>query len=315
MKPPVKRTPQPELTIVVPFLNEEEVLKHFYEEVSDVVDALQVETEFLFIDDGSVDDSVSVLRKLKQEDSRIRILVLSRNFGKEAALTCGLEHARGEAVIPMDADLQDPPALIGEMLEKWRKGYEVVNAQRVNRSTDSWAKRMTANGFYQIINWFSDVKLPVNVGDFRLLDRKVVEVLKSLPERRRFMKGLFAWVGFKTATVEYARPERPRGKTKFNGWRLWNFALEGITSFSSMPLRIWAYVGLGISLVAFSYGLFLLIRTLATGVDVPGYASLFLAIVFFGGLQLMSMGLLGEYIGRIFTETKQRPIYVVREEI
>jgi len=304
----------PELSLVVPLLNEEEALPALHAALARLADGLRVDAEFLFVDDGSTDRSLEVLRRLKRADARVRVVSLSRNFGKEAALSCGLDHARGRAVVPLDADLQDPPELVGPMLDLWRQGHDVVNARRADRRSDGPLKRWTARLFYRWVNRMSVIPLPEDVGDFRLLDRKVVDALKRLPERQRFMKGLFAWVGFKTATVTYARPPRAAGATKFNGWRLWNLALEGITSFSTVPLRVWSYFGLAVSFFAFAYGFYLLVRTLLTGNDVPGYASIFLAVIFFGGLQLLSVGLLGEYLGRIFMEAKQRPLYLVREE-
>jgi glycosyltransferase involved in cell wall biosynthesis len=213
----------------------------------------------------------------------------------------------------MDADLQDPPELIGQMIEKWRQGADVVLARRVDRRSDSLTKRSSANLFYKIHNRLSHVEIPSNVGDFRLMNRASVDALKQLPERQRFMKGMFAWVGFRTETIDYVRPVRAAGKTKFSGWKLWNFALEGITSFSSVPLRVWTYVG-GIStLLTLTYLLFIVTRTLIYGNDVPGYTSLLATILFFGSLQLLSVGILGEYIGRIYTESKQRPVYVIRQ--
>jgi glycosyltransferase involved in cell wall biosynthesis len=254
------------------------------------------------------------LLQLVERDRRVRVLELSRNFGKEAALTAGLDASRGDAVVAMDADLQDPPALIGRLIEEWSRGADVVLARRSDRSADSLLKRITAGLFYRIHNRLSSVQIPDNVGDFRLIDRTAVEALKALPERQRFMKGLFAWIGFRTATVDYARRPRASGSTKFSGWRLWNFALEGITSFSTAPLRVWTYIGALGALLTFLYALFIIARVLILGVDVPGYASLLVAVLFLGSLQLLSVGLLGEYIGRVYLEAKQRPVYVVRRE-
>ena len=217
-------------------------------------------------------------------------------------------------MIPLDADLQDPPELIPEMIAVWRRGAEVVLAKRADRRSDSPAKRRGAQLFYRFHNWLSDVPIPENAGDFRLMDRQVVEALKRLPERQRFMKGLFAWVGFKSATVEYVRPPRAAGSSRFSGWRLWNLALEGITSFSTVPLRIWTYVGLLCAFLTFVYGFYIIVRTLIYGVDVPGYASLFVAVLMLGSLQIVSIGILGEYLGRVYLESKQRPAYVVRRE-
>jgi polyisoprenyl-phosphate glycosyltransferase len=240
------------------------------------------------------------------------VIELSRNFGKEAALTAGMEASRGDAVVPLDADLQDPPSLIEQMVAEWRKGADVVLARRTDRSADSLLKRKTAEAFYRIHNSLSDVKVPENVGDFRLMDRRVVDALERLPERQRFMKGLFAWVGYRAVTLDYSRGVRAVGKSKFSGWKLWNFALEGITSFSTAPLKIWTYIGGAGAIAAVVYACVIVIRTMLFGVDVPGYASMLVLILFFGSLQLVSVGLLGEYIGRVYLETKQRPIYLVR---
>ena len=271
-----------------------------------------VSFELVFIDDGSTDATLPTLLAFAEGDPRIRVIELSRNFGKEAALTAGIDFASGDAVIPIDADLQDPPAVIAALIDKWREGYEVVLAQRVDRSTDSVLKRITAHWFYRVHNTLADHAVPENVGDFRLMDRKVIDELKRFPERSRFMKGLFAWVGFRTATVEYERAPRTADASKFGFWRLWNFALEGITGFSTLPLRVWTYFGFTVSLCAFVYGAFMLIRTLLQGNDVPGYASLLVSVMFLGGLQLMGLGIIGEYVGRVHQEAKGRPIYIVR---
>jgi len=270
--------------------------------------------EVVCVDDGSTDDTLARLMAMADKDSRFRVLELSRNFGKEAALTAGLDAAHGDAVIPIDADLQDPPALIGRLVAAWEEsGADVVLAKRSERGSDSAAKRFSAAAFYDMHNWVSQIKIPANVGDCRLMTRMVVDALKQLPEKQRFMKGLFAWVGFKTVTIEYTREKRFAGTSKFSGWKLWNFALEGITSFSSLPLRIWTYVGMAGALVTLVYGLFIIFRTFILGVDVPGYASLLVSILFFGSLQLMGLGMLGEYVGRIYMESKQRPTYLVRQ--
>jgi glycosyltransferase involved in cell wall biosynthesis len=250
---------------------------------------------------------------LASTDRRFKVIEFSRNFGKEAALTAGIDAARGEAVIPIDADLQDPPGLIGQMVAAWLQGAEVVLARRTDRSSDGLMKRKTAAWFYRLHNRMSNTQIPENVGDFRLMDRVVVNALKQLPERQRFMKGLFAWVGFRTVTVDYARAPRLAGKTKFSGFALWNFALEGFTSFSTVPLKIWTYLGALGAMGTFFYALFIILYTLLHGTRVPGYASLLVAVLFFGSVQLMSIGLLGEYIGRIYLETKQRPSYLIRK--
>jgi polyisoprenyl-phosphate glycosyltransferase len=304
----------PTLSVVCPIHNEEEALPAFFGELLPLLAASGESHEIICINDGSRDASLAVLQRYRQQHPQIRVIDLSRNFGKEAALTCGIEHARGQAIVPIDADLQDPPELIIDMLKVWRQGFDVVLAQRTDRSTDGFLKRKTAEWFYRLHNRMAEPAIPPNVGDFRLLDRKVVEALKQLPERRRFMKGLFAWVGFRQATLPYARRSRTAGESKFSGWRLWNFALEGITSFSTAPLRVWTYLGLFIALLAFLFGLFIIGRTLFVGRDLPGYASLVTLVLFLGGVQLIGLGVLGEYIGRIFNETKGRPVYIVREQ-
>jgi glycosyltransferase involved in cell wall biosynthesis len=302
------------ISIVVPFYNESESISFFQEAICLIFDKIEgFDFEVVCVDDGSTDDTLEQLVALTKKDSRFNVVELSRNFGKEAALTAGIDVATGDAVIPMDADLQDPPELIIEMIEQWKKGAEVVLARRVDRSSDSFLKKTSASLFYRFHNYLSSVKIPENAGDFRLMDRVVVDALKSLPEKHRFMKGLFAWVGFRTVTLDYVRSARVSGTTKFSGWKLWNFALEGITSFSATPLKFWTYVGgLGAVFTLF-YAFFIVSRTLIYGVDVPGYASLLVVILFFGSLQLISLGMLGEYIGRIYMETKQRPIYLIRK--
>lgn len=293
--------------------DEAEVLPAFLARLLPALSATGETFEVLCINDGSRDTTLFCLQAYQQEDDRLRIIDLSRPFGKEAALTCGIDHARGDAVILIDADLQDPPELIGEMVKTWHQGFDTVLAQRVDRSTDNWLKRVTAHGFYRIHNAVSDCVIPIDVGDFRLIDRRVVETLKTLPERHRFMKGLFAWVGFRHALLPCVREARQGGRTKFPWWRLWNFALEGITSFSTVPLRIWTYLGLTLAISAFAYGTFIAVRTLILGIDMPGYASLITVVLMLGGVQLIGLGVLGEYLGRVHDEVKRRPIYVVRE--
>ena len=303
------------ISIVVPFFNEGGAINHFYSGMSPILSLnIGCNFEVICVDDGSTDSTLSELIELTKKDTRFHILEFSRNFGKEAALSAGIDFANGDAVIPIDADLQDPPELIIKMVQLWKDGAEVVLAKRVDRSTDSFMKRKTASLFYKLHNKLStSMRIPENVGDFRLMDRVVVDALKQLPERQRFMKGLFAWVGFKSVTVEYSRSSRSAGETKFSGWRLWNFALEGITSFSLVPLKIWTYFGLFGAFLAFLYASFIIIRTLIFGIVLPGYASLLVVVLFFGSLQLISIGILGEYIGRIYFETKNRPLYIVRK--
>ena len=307
------------LSVIVPVKDEQEAIEPFVARVRGVIESLPDPAsdsfEILFIDDGSTDSTMDKIRAAHAVDKRIRAVSLSRNFGKEAALSAGLDHGRGEAIVPMDADLQDPPELLGEMLAKWREGFEIVYGVRNNRETDSLPKRLTADLYYRAHNWLSADKIPEHAGDFRLLDRKVADVIRRMPERTRFMKGLFAWAGFRQASVSYTREPRRIGKTKFDYWKLWTFALDGITSASTVPLRVWSYLGGTVALFAMGYALFVVVRTLISGVEVPGYASLMVAVLFLGGLQLLSLGILGEYVGRIMTETKNRPLYVVREQV
>lgn len=304
-----------DLSIVVPVYNEQGVTKIFLSEITKVLTQVNKNYEIIFINDGSKDNTLEELIILKKEYVNIKIVNLSRNFGKEAALTAGLDVSEGRAIIPIDVDLQDPPELILEMVKKWEEGYDVVLAKRTDRTSDTFLKRFTANIFYKLHNKISDIKIPENVGDYRLFSRKVLDAIKLLPENQRFMKGIFSWVGFRTTTVEYTRIERVAGKTSFNGWKLWNFALEGITSFSTLPLRIWLYIGGIISFLSFLYGSFIIIKTLAFGIDLPGYASLLSIVLFLGGIQLIGIGILGEYLGRIYMETKNRPSYIIQEII
>ena len=308
-----------ELSLVMPVKDEEVAIGPCLARLIPVIEAMDDPAarsfEILFVDDGSSDSTLDVIRKANAADQRVRGLSLSRNFGKEAALTAGLDAARGLAVVPLDVDLQDPPEALPRMIAEWRNGFDVVYGVRDNRETDSLPKRITADFYYRAHNWLSNDKIPEHAGDFRLLDRRVVDVIRQMPERNRFMKGLFAWAGFKQAAVSYHREERKVGSTKFNYWKLWTLAIDGITSASTAPLRIWSYLGGIVALGALGYALFIIIRTLTTGIVVPGYASLMVAILFLGGLQLLSLGILGEYVGRILTETKARPLYVIRETV
>ena len=269
--------------------------------------------EVICINDGSTDGTVQKVLEFHKINPRIKLINLSRNFGKDNALTAGLNYASGKAVVPIDSDLQDPPELIESLLSKWREGYDVVYAVREKRHGETLMKRLTASLFYKFINLFSETPIPPNTGDFRLLDRRVVNILNQIPERTRFMKGLFAWVGFKQIGIPYDRQPRHLGKTKWNFWKLWNFALDGITLFSTSGLKVWSYVGIFISMFSFIYAMFLIIRTLILGLDVPGYASIMVAILFLGGLQLVSLGILGEYLGRVYAEVKKRPLYIVSQ--
>ena len=308
------------LTIIVPVKDEEEAVAPFVERVSEVLNGIPDlsggQYEILFVDDGSDDATLEAIRQAHTSDRHVRAVSFSRNFGKEAALTAGLEHARGQAVVPMDVDLQDPPETIGEMLAAARdEKVDVVYGVRSDRSSDSLPKRLTADLYYRAHNWLSNDKIPVHAGDFRLLDRKVVAAILRMPERNRFMKAMFAWAGFRQTSVPYSRPARMSGSSKFNYWKLWTFALDGITSSSTVPLRVWSYLGGLVALFALAYAIFIAVRTLAFGNDVPGYASLMVSVLFLGGLQLLSLGVLGEYVGRILTETKARPLYIIREQI
>ncbi len=302
------------MSIVCPFYNEEEMVSVFMDEIFLILQKINRTFEIVCVNDGSSDNTLEKLLKEQEQRKNIKIINLSRNFGKEAALTAGLDYARGEAIIPIDADLQDPPVLIEEFITYWDKGYDVVLAKRTDRSKDNLSKRITAQLYYKIHNKISPTKIPDNVGDFRLVTRKVINAIQKLPENQRFMKGIFAWVGFKTAVVEYKRGKRRQGQTNFNNWKLWNFAIEGVTSFSTVPLKMWLYFGLFISLSTFFYGSFIIIRTLILGIDVPGYASLLTIILFMGGIQMIGIGVIGEYIGRMYMESKRRPAYIVEKE-
>ncbi|WP_375540402.1 glycosyltransferase family 2 protein [Rugamonas apoptosis] len=299
---------------MVPFFNEADGIQLFHQTLRPILDSQpQVRFEVICVDDGSQDHTLEQLLALSGLDGRFRVIELSRNFGKEAALTAGIDMASGEAVIPIDADLQDPPELIAALLAEWRRGFDVVLARRVDRTADSFLKRTTASLFYKVHNQISTIQVPQDVGDYRLMSRNAIEALKQLPENQRFMKGLFAWIGFRSTTIDYVRHTRASGKTKFSGWRLWNFAIDGITSFSTAPLKVWTYIGGAGAVLSLCYASFIVLRTLILGVDVPGFASLLVAILFLGSLQLISIGVLGEYIGRIYLESKQRPTYIVRQ--
>ena len=315
---PAARPPilAPILSVVVPVKNEAEAIAPFLARtVPALAGLVGYAWEILFVDDGSTDATVLAVAAARADHPQIRLLSLSRNFGKEAALSAGLDHAGGDAVVPMDVDLQDPPELLADMVARWREGYDVVYGVRRSRRSDRVAKRATATLFYRAHNLLSPDKIPEHAGDFRLLDRRVVDVIRSLPERNRFMKGLFAWTGFRQVGVPYDRVERAHGRSKFNGWRLWTLALDGITSSSTMPLRVWSYLGGVVALGALAYAAWLMVLTLAYGSPVAGYPSILVSVLFLGGVQLVSLGVLGEYVGRILIEAKQRPLYVVRDRI
>jgi polyisoprenyl-phosphate glycosyltransferase len=302
-----------ELSIAVPVCNEEEMIALFLERIMPILTGITPDFEIIFVNDGSRDHTLDVLMAARHADSRIKIIDLSRNFGKEAALSAALAFASGRAVIPIDVDLQDPPGLIPVLVEKWREGFDVVLAKRSDRSAESPMKRLTSRLFYKFIDKLSDIDIPADVGDFRLMDRRVVDALGQLPERARFMKGLFAWLGFRQTVVEYIRPARAAGRSKWKPLALWRLALEGIVSFSSLPLKLWSYIGVICALSGILYGSYLIGRVLLFGADVPGYASLASFILFFNGLVLVGLGVVGEYVARIFTEVKARPLYLVRE--
>jgi len=301
------------LSILIPMHNEQEVLDILFGRLDEVVATLGVAVEFVCIDDGSKDDTLALLDARARKDKRLRVLPLARNFGKEAALTAGLDEARGDLIVPLDADLQDPPELIAEFLALWEQGYDVVYGVRTDRTSDSLSKRVTANLFYDIFNRMADYPIPASTGDFRLMDRQVVDALKRLPERNRFNKGLFAWVGFRQIGIPYIRPARAAGTTSWASPALWRLAVDGITSFSTVPLRIWSLVGFGAAFVALMAVVFLVLRVLIFGRDVPGYASLMVVILFGFALQMIAFGVLGEYVGRLYQEAKGRPIYLLRK--
>ena len=310
-----------ELSIIVPCYNESEVVEKFFSAMvgnNGILNNLGLNCELVFINDGSKDNTLELLKAQKEIYSNksnldIKIVNLSRNFGKEAAMSAGFSVASGEAIVPMDADLQHPASLIPKFVELWRQGYDVVLAKRANRQDESALKRFCSSIFYKLNNKISEIEIPQNVGDFRLFTKKVLNAINSLPENQRFMKGIFAWVGFRSITIEYEEQERIAGSSKFNGWKLWNFALQGITGFGTLPVRIWTYIGFIVSFLAFIYASFLIFRTLIMGIDLPGYASLVVIILFLGGLQLIGVGILGEYVGRIYMESKRRPPFIIDE--
>lgn len=299
------------LSVIVPVFNEEEALPALHGRLAQVLRGTGASWEIVYVDDGSSDGTPAALQALQAGEPAVAVARLSRNFGKEAAMSAGLRLARGQAVVLIDADLQDPPELIPQMLQAWRDGADVVNMRRRTREGETWLKRATAHAFYRVINRLSDVPIPHDVGDFRLLSRRTVEALNLLPEHNRFMKGLFAWVGFRQATIAYDRQPRAAGHTKWHYRKLWNFALEGITGFSVVPLKLATWAGLLSALTAFVYALVFVIKTLVFGEPVAGFPTLIVTILLLGGLQLMSIGLLGEYLGRLFIETKQRPLFLL----
>ena len=300
------------VSLIVPVFNEEKAIEAFYQAVRQAPDLREYQVEIVFIDDGSAEGTSDLIQGIALDDSDVILINFSRNFGKEPALLAGLDYASGDVIIPMDVDLQDPIDVIPRLIAEWKNGAEVVLAKRRSRACDSYVKRQGAAIFYHLLKRISFTPIEENVGDFRLMDHKVVDVIKTLPEQQLFMKGVLAWAGFRTVVIEYDRVSRAAGKSKFNGWKLWNLALEGITSFSTVPLRVWSYVGGAISLVALACAAYMLLDKLLYGNEVPGFPSLITAILFLGGVQLVGIGVMGEYIGRIYMETKHRPRYVVR---
>ena len=303
---------RPTISIVIPCHNEADSIESLAAALEPVLAGIEDgRCEIVLIEDGSQDDTFTRLLAWRERNPSVNVIRLARNFGKEAAMSCGLHFARGRAVILLDADLQDPPALIPEMVEKWRAGADIVLAHRRLRKEDGWFKRLTAAGFYRVMGLLAGGRVPANVGDFRLMDRRVVDALLKIPEKTRFMKGLMNYVGFSSTTIEYERPGRYIGSSRWSIWRLWNLALEGITSFSTAPLRAWGYLGFLFAAIGLTYAAWIVLRTLLFGTDVPGYASLATLILFFSGLQMVSIGIIGEYLARVFIETKNRPLYVV----
>jgi len=303
------------LSVVVPAYNEAAVLPEFHRRLATVLDALQIRAEIIYVNDGSSDTTRSLLLALRETDARVAVIDLSRNFGKEIAMSAGLDHAHGDAVVVIDADLQDPPELIPDMLRAWREGFDVVLMRRRSRAQESWLKKATARAFYRAIGRMGTIDIPENVGDFRLLSQRAVAAVRRFPERSRFMKGLFAWIGFPCREMEYDRDGRHAGETKWNYWRLWNFALEGITSFSVVPLKVASYIGFATALTAFAYGAYVIGKTLLFGDPARGYPTLIVVVLFLGGLQLMALGIIGEYLARMFIEVKQRPLYLIQESL
>jgi glycosyltransferase involved in cell wall biosynthesis len=303
------------LSIIVPAYNEEEVLPEFHTRLSAVLNKIGCESEVVYVNDGSTDRTLNIIDGLRQGDARVAVIDLSRNFGKEIAMTAGFDHAVGDAVVVIDADLQDPPELIPELYKYYQEGYDVVYAQRVSRAGEGPLKKVTAFLFYRLIQAATRVQIPADTGDFRLVSRRALDALNKLREQHRFMKGLYAWIGFPQKAVPYQRDARMAGKTKWNYWMLWNFALEGFTSFTIAPLKIATYLGITTAVAAFLYGAWVIYKTLAHGDPVAGYPSLMVVILFLGGIQLMTIGVLGEYLGRMFDETKRRPLYFVKNHL
>jgi glycosyltransferase involved in cell wall biosynthesis len=303
------------VSILVPAFNEEVGIREMHKKLSAVLDVLPVRTEILFVNDGSTDGTLAALESIRASDPRVAVLDLSRNYGKEVAMTAGLDHARGDAIIIMDADLQHPPELLPEFIKYWRDGYDVVYAERVTRDDESALKKLFSNLFYSLLGRISEIQIPKHAGDFRLLSRRAAQAVGGLREHHRFMKGLFAWIGYRQKAVPYYPDARFAGTTKWSFWRLWNFAIEGMTSFSTGPLKIATYLGSVVACFAMLYGAFIIALKIFFGNPVPGYPSLMVVILFLGGVQLVFIGIIGEYVGRIFNETKNRPLYFVNTHL
>jgi polyisoprenyl-phosphate glycosyltransferase len=310
----MRRSWQPTLSVVVPAYNEAAGLDIFHRRLLRALAGVE-SWEVIYVNDGSTDDTLAIMEVLHRTDDRVAVLSLSRNFGKETAITAGLDHAAGDAVVVIDADLQDPPEVIPDLLTCWHAGFDMVYAKRRSRAGESWLKRHTARGFYRLMQRMGDLKLPEDTGDFRLMSRRVVDAVRQLREQHRFMKGLFAWVGYPTTYVLYDRDPRCAGVSKWSYWKLWNLALEGITSFTVMPLKFATYAGLAVALLSMVYVAEVLVKTLIIGNPVAGYPSLMSVVLFLGGVQLMFLGVIGEYLGRVFNETKQRPLYLVERYV
>lgn len=311
-----KAVEKPDISIIVSVYNEEDSLDIFFKTIRQTMEQKkEYHYEIICVDDGSTDDTFSLLQKYAQEDFRIKVIKFSRNFGKEYGLMAGLKYCSGRAAVPIDVDLQDPPELILQFIEKWEEGYDMVYGIRNDRACDTWLKRWTAKLFYKTYNLMTRSPIPYNAGDYRLIDRKIIDTILELPERNIFMKGIFGWTGFKSCGIKYVRQKRVAGVSKWNYWKLWNFALDGITASTTLPLRIWTYLGSMLSFLGLLYALYIIIRTITYGADVPGYASLLVFILLVGGVQMIILGILGEYIGRIFIEVKHRPLYIVEKEV
>ena len=307
---------KPDISIIVSVYNEEDSLDIFFKTIRQTMEQKKDYLyEIVCVDDGSTDDTFQLLQKYAQDDFRIKVLKFSRNFGKEYGLMAGLKYCAGRAAVPIDVDLQDPPELILQFIEKWEDGYDMVYGIRNDRASDTWLKRLTAKLFYKTYNLMTRSPIPYNAGDYRLIDRKIIDTILELSERNIFMKGIFGWTGFKSCGIKYVRQKRIAGVSKWNYWKLWNFALDGITASTTLPLRIWTYLGSMLSFLGLLYALYIIIRTITYGADVPGYASLLVFILLVGGVQMIILGILGEYIGRIFIEVKRRPLYIVEKKV